>query len=389
MVYVTYILYLLVGFIIATIEATMIKGRVGKKDNSNDSSTCMSDRTSKQIAFALWILSLAPIIAQLYLISLMGGLSGYISSIVFRVNEWRGLGHILKIISTIYVINIIYFCHSLTLNKKVTSWWWFFYTFHFLILLTIGLLSGSRGGVAGAVFSNLIFYNFIRKKVTIKNALIFGIILLSVAFAIGVARTGYKYSDGEFSTGFSREGNQMHHVLLTFKIGLEPLSLIYEHDIRELQHGSTFLTGITNFVPRNLWPDKPLAATDIMESILHIEDWKSDKTTGIITEFIINFGHSAGLVLGMLCLLLLSILSVFIYRDIYKTSSSKVLSLKDIIKIYSYIIIIMTITSLTMSEYTNSIVIMISNLATATAIYLFIKLHSSIVYQIKHTLSPK
>ena len=64
----------------------------------------------------------------------------------------------------------------------------------------------------------------------------------------------------------------------------------------KLYYGATYMAGITNFVPRSIWPQKPLGAGPILKNTIYPgsyvvgEQGNSSLTTGLFTELQMNFG---------------------------------------------------------------------------------------------------
>ena len=107
-VYYSYILYLAFGFILIFVEARMLlrfcavldKFRKHVKPTLNNPLMVFS---------VIFILSAIPICAQLYLISIMGGIELYVISMKLRVEAWMGLGHIIICRDLMPIINLVFF----------------------------------------------------------------------------------------------------------------------------------------------------------------------------------------------------------------------------------------------------------------------------------------
>ncbi|UOU96710.1 oligosaccharide repeat unit polymerase [Chryseobacterium daecheongense] len=70
---------------------------------------------------------------------------------------------------------------------------------------------------------------------------------------------------------------------------------------KPLLYGKTYVAGVSNFIPRKLWPGKPLGAGPILKNYIYPGSYivgregNSSLTTGFFTESLMNFG-----ILGML-----------------------------------------------------------------------------------------
>ena len=100
-VYVTYMLYILFGFLFVFID---------RYSNNKPTRSILNKMVLNQrrILLVLWILTLIPILSQLYLISYFGGLIEYFASLKLRVLDWRGLGIPLILKQIMPIVNIIF-----------------------------------------------------------------------------------------------------------------------------------------------------------------------------------------------------------------------------------------------------------------------------------------
>jgi hypothetical protein len=227
----------------------------------------------------MWVLTLPAILAQFYLIVRFGGIEGYVNIIGNRVVELRGFGWAKTLMSTITVFNLVYFAVGLTRPRRRT--WWLLYVVHTLVLVFIGLLSGSRGGILNIFAMQLICYHYIRRPVTLKSAVPVAAALIVAAMVLGVARQGIKYDDDEIQTGI-RDTSEVFKLSI-FDYGVIPLEIIVETNQLRLAYGSTLVSLVTNVVPRDWWPDKPDTGGVFL-------------TKEYIGESIINFGWILGTV---------------------------------------------------------------------------------------------
>ena len=277
---------------------------VEKKIRTIDWSFSFIKRDYNRILRTIWLLSIIPVLAQFYLISQIGGIEAYVSSIAGRVKDWEGLGIYIFLTKFINIFSFIYFIiYIKNSDKKFSKHLLFF--FHFSIFLSIALMSGSRSNVLWNLVFMLVFFNYNVKRVTIRKGIIgFGMVL-SLAMILGIAREGYEYSSGGISTGLANSKKILE--ASNFRYGLEPLEKIFEYEtIEKPQFGLTFVSAITNLIPRSLWPQK----FDTGGVVITREYFKdpyggySNYTTGIIAESIINFGFFLGPVIGFFILFL-------------------------------------------------------------------------------------
>ena len=71
----------------------------------------------KKCISMIWVLSLIPLLAQLYLISYVGNIYSYINNIGLRVVMWQGMGIVLELIKLYGVIDLFYF--SILVTTKI------------------------------------------------------------------------------------------------------------------------------------------------------------------------------------------------------------------------------------------------------------------------------
>jgi oligosaccharide repeat unit polymerase len=296
-----FLLILGFGFVIWWIEgpdtSDLYKGKIH-----------LSRDQEKRIFRKLWILTAIPILAQLFLIQKMGGLESYVWSMNLRVKEWAGLGIYIILIRSILVINLIYFVYIIKL-KKITFTKLLFFLLNFLVFIAIALLSNSRSTLlVNIVLMFICYYYYVRPIKTYKIALA-ALPLLLVVLVLGAARNGYAYKNGEFQTGLDNDDGKKLEAA-NFEYGLFPMQVITEvGELNEYYYGGTYLTAITNLVPRKIWPGKPDPAGVLFTKNYHnIHDGYSNYSTGIIPEAIMNFGFLAGPIMAFVIIYIIYLL---------------------------------------------------------------------------------
>ena len=374
-IYVTYIIYLLMGLLLAMLEAKYYKtnGVVAEREK------VMEKSYLARITFLMWLLTLIPVTAQLYLISYMGGLEQYLTRIGFRTVEWRGMGHVTTAIRFINVITLCYFGIGLVANMKKPFKWWALFCLHFLLFMAMGLLSGSRGFLE-IIITMLIMYHYLRRSITVKAAVSIGLLLFAFASVIGIARNGFKVDDGQIITGFSY-GDSSRLKLRQGDYGIQPLDLVYSQDLKELQFGKTFLTVITNFVPRDLWPKKPDPGGLVLTKQFTDDAWDgaSNLSTGMIAESILNFGYVGGVLIGSLLLFGSMLMTLKLYIKI-KTGCSENDAVTNLLKVVVYIYVMKTMAGLVTMEFTNAIMLLLINISSFLIVYLLLKYRITIFH---------
>jgi|SRR5690554_4715714 len=266
---------------------------------------------SKAIIFVVWALSSIPLINQFFLINELGGVVATVGNISGRVKFFQGRGYIPIINGFIVFLNLVYFYSIL---QKPTLKRMFFYSLHFLILIVFGLLSGSRSSIVMTVLILFIMYNYYYKRVGVKLSffiVFFAVIMVSF---LGAIRNNVSTSDGFVTVNNISAFDNLE--LSHFKYGLIPLEIITDASDIDFQYGLTYLSLLTNFIPREIYPEK-LDSGGIYFTKKYTGDaWGGDSNlaTGAVTEGIINFGFFYGPIIGFLSIFLFYIAGIQFYK---------------------------------------------------------------------------
>lgn len=300
----------------------------------------------------LWVLSVPAVLAQFYIIAQMGGLEGYYEMIGYRQREFRGLGHITLTINSLKTVNLVYFA-LLVCNRQSKGKDWLLYAGHTAIFLVVAFLSTSRGTllVNFVLMAFILHYGRWRIRLTTMGAL--AGILLTAASILGVMREGYRWTAGGLITGLSDPERGEWFRLSWMRYGLTPLELVLERTEEPLQFGMTYLTAVTNFVPRAIWPNKPDSGGVVLTELYASNSWGglSFLATGLVPEAVMNFGV-IGVPLGVFGF---SLLVVFALR--WRSSMLRRLERADVVSSASLLsasgIVFWSVASLSVAEFTN------------------------------------
>jgi len=350
-----YFIYIALGVFFALLEFILSNNTSNYPNTYGKSLTINLNLT----VIFIWILSIAPIIAQIYLINIMGGIEGYMLSIGYRFEEWRGLGLIIIIIRSIYYINAVYLI-LLIKNNKTHAVHWFFYSAHIFLYLTVGLLSGSWGFIAEILLLKMI-YNYIKRRFKMRELVLYGSFLLLIAVSVGFARNNIKLGEGKVIAFLDDIENYSEYVHIG-RYGLDPVELVFNHMDKDLKYGTTFLSGITNFVPRIWWPDKP-SSGGVVLTIEYADDaWfgASNLSTGIIAESVINFGEPIGTVFGfsVLCSFMIVVIKIYTSGII---RSEQITDLEGVFRFLLYLVSMKIVAYLPVIEFANGVYVFISS----------------------------
>lgn len=332
--------------------------------------------------FAIWILTAVPVMAQLYLFAIFGGVTQYLASLTLRVREFSGLGPLLTVIKILAVLNIVYFGLVLAGGRKTPLRWGLFIA-HLILTTGIGLLSGSRGSTLMNFLLMAMMVNYQRKPIRLYSFAILGTVLVLAGVFIGVARNKVNYAE-LFSTGSigTKLGTSFHQDITTqirsdgtTNTGLYSIRLVLAQGVPNPRLGATFMTVVTNFVPRAWWPDKPKPGGVVLTEEYTKNAWNglSNLSTGLFVEAMLNFGIIAGLFIGAagFCLLFYLVLRSYL-RLQYSTDNRNTFNFVAGLIIYCYSVQLFS--GLLVAEFTNSLVPYLVQLFTLAGILLFIRL---------------
>ncbi|QFZ81416.1 hypothetical protein GFK26_00795 [Variovorax paradoxus] len=266
---------------------------------------------TKKMLLIVWALSVFPIATQLMVIGELGGVASAISNIALRVKYFEGRGYILIINSSFIVLNLMHFCAALISRSRRAL---VLYAFHFSILILIGLLSGSRSFIIMTLLVAVVIYSYIFKRVSKSNLLLVFFVFASLIAVLGELRNTVSVADDVVS--FENYGSSGDLEGSHFKYGLIPLDIITSSNLSELQWGKTYLSLLTNFVPRAINSDKLESGGVFFTRVYADNAWGGDSNlaTGAVTEGIINFGFGFGLIFGLVGIFAFYILGILAYR---------------------------------------------------------------------------
>lgn len=375
-VYLTYIVLLLASAFIGFFEALSLK--TVDISFTERLSLSFTNKQVNRLIILLWLGSLIPIFAQLYMIVSFGGFFNFLIALTWRVKEFGGWGPVIMIIKLIFIINLLYFI-ILFLSKAPTKTAISFFIIHCTIIIGMGLLTGSRGVVLGNFLAMLIISNYWGKPVSLKFVMVVGIVLFGTATVLDQIRSGgLSIGEGSVSLNNSRASQAFEMQAkksTTLNAGLNPISLVYKQNVDDMQYGLTFLSALTNLIPSAFWDEKPRSGGLVLTQDYMGDAWGgySNITTGILTEFILNIGLGPGLLLGVAFLLL-----VFAFFNKYYVQTRDrqvgIFGFKSIFMIVSYVIFFRSITSLPVAEFTNIVINIIIQLVSLVMILILLKI---------------
>ncbi len=298
---------------------------------------------------SVWILSIPGVFVKLLFIYEAGGIVDYINNLAFRVQEWSGRGHLVMWFYMLPTLNLVYFCALITDSKRNFRRI-VFYVAHFIVFFSVGLITGSRSFIALTLLGMIFTYSYLVRRVKIKYIISLAFLLIALAGVIGGVRNQFGNITGSTSINdidiISKfENSQIHY-------GTIPLEILFASPERPLLYGSTYLSLMTNFIPRNIFPDKPDTGGIAFTKIYTDDQWGglSNLATGAITEASINFGIPTGIVVGIVTNLIFFLFGCFVYG---RLSHSKIAQRQPVISMVIYFYFILTAARYSFSEFTD------------------------------------
>lgn len=301
--------------------------------------------------YLLWLFSLPSVVVMFSLIYSAGGVVEYMISLASRVDQWKGKGFIIMILKSYPVFNLLYFC-VLFLHQRRSFFNKFFYLIHFFGFVCIALATGSRNTLLLNIFLMLLFCIIVGRPLSKKIVLTVGCIGLMLLLALGVLRNSWFSNHtpvGQSDISFIEKNK-------TLLYSIDPLETVLSStriESGEIYHGATYLSLITNFVPRSLWSDKFKTG-----GVLLTEDYYDDRwggfsyiSPGFFVEGIINFGYVGGALFAFLFLVINFIFLIFFYKKIL---SFKSLSLNNIFLIVIYMYFVFSVSNVFFAEFTTN-----------------------------------
>jgi oligosaccharide repeat unit polymerase len=299
-----------------------------------------------------WVCTIPGVISQAYLIFLAGGLLEYAAAISRRVVEYQGLGWARLLVSTIFSINIVYYAYGVLTRMPRT--WWLFYYVHFAILIAFAAVSGSRSALLNIFLAQMLVWHYGRRAIKLKFAAVTALVLIGFAIVLGAVRETTKIEQGEVISTAEDAAVVFRHFSV-FSYGVAPIDMLIRSDLRQLQYGSTFLTLITNIIPRPIWPEKPDTGGVFFTKIYANNAWDglSNMTPTFLGEWVINFGWGIG---GLFFVISYSALFFYVIRLNSKIFSSvnRSVEMRSVF-IAKYIFIVLAACALLVGEVTNVI----------------------------------
>jgi hypothetical protein len=200
------------------------------------------------------------------------------------------------------------------------------------------------------------------------------ILLLFVSF-YGVIRESYKVNGDEISLGLESKEHTFKTEWAEF--GVFPLVKVLENVNIEPTFGVTYLTIITNFVPRLLWSEKPDPGGVVFtrDYAPGLYDEYNQYTTGIFPEAIINFGKIGGIIFGFFQLTISMVILSYVHIKNFSKGLYVIDEPKKIFFLLVYVYSVQTIPFMITGEFTNMLYTLIIKIFSVYVVYKLTKNH--------------
>lgn len=361
-IYIIYFCYILFGLLLIFLEKKLIANFKYTMDRFRERKS--PTLVNPNIIFTcLLFLTIIPILSQYYMISLSGGIQEYFVSMKLRVISWSGLGYIYILRDFLPIINLIFFMILIIFDFKNKKSWVIVYIFHLILTLLISGMTGSRSAVLNTILFNIIAYHYLVKPIKLRILIISFFALIVSSTILYSARQQVNFDGDKISLL-----NENFDLLESLKerstsiYGIIPLNIIYSSEFNNFQYGLTYLTSVSNFIPKFIWPGKPASSGIILTKFYWGANYEGSTnfSTGIVAEGVMNYGYALGPFIGFFLGLILAynILKVFrLLRRYLKKSiidNSVKIKYEKIIKyIFLIIVLLPQIGNATMSESNN------------------------------------
>ncbi len=210
------------------------------------------------------------------------------------------------------------------LETQLPNWLLSAATIFLYILLKYGKLFKKRSIIACALFSMSVVFIFLYySSISSRNSIFIFIILsitlyglmkpvvfrfsasflrrlLIIGMGIGIALAGFteitkeRYAEG--GTYAAEREERIVFFMFDGAFGNDENILWLATNPFDYQYGASYVAAVTNFVPRSIWPDKPLGAGPRIKNAIYPGSYvvgregNSSITTGLFTEAFLNFG---------------------------------------------------------------------------------------------------
>jgi oligosaccharide repeat unit polymerase len=257
------------------------------------------------------------------------------SRIVFREDLNRGVIDIIFVDGVIFLILIA--STILFFNKKNSLVVRFFYLLPFICYVLYCVMSGTRGAAVNALFIPVFYYHYFVKRISMsrKNIpyiLLGGILLFAFMRVLELVRHTSSASEmaEAFSESYSDKGAELFDPasMGELLVGTNQMYLMQslEEGIGTYNYGSTVVSELLVFIPRSIYPNRPLPVSELYVYTFYRHVWDVGGGYGL---FITMEGYWAFGLIGV-------IIFCFFYSHLVQTVYCSLINKKSYYYLFIY-----------------------------------------------------
>ena len=255
-----------------------------------NSSVDIDSIDTSKVSCLLFLVTMPATLSVFFIVKIITQ-SNFAELLINRIELFRGLGGVLLLSNLFIFIGLFLFANYLKSRKFKFIFLYFIVVFFMLILFTA---IGSRNSFFIFLITNLCFFSILGGGLTFRKLIFYTSIFLVFFTFVGLVRM--RVDNIEEVNLFSSLFENIAHSLISVFGTDEMFRFLLEKEFVDWQFGSTFLAGVTNFIPRGIWLDKPFGAGPLLTNFISPGSYGlkqsglSSYTTGIIAESYMNFG---------------------------------------------------------------------------------------------------
>lgn len=273
--------------------------------------------------FSIFLISFGAVAHKLYDAWAFGGLRDLWMATKMRVIGIEGLekSYLRFVLFELLPYTNLALYILLFITNRLDFRWKAVYFAHLAVVVGMGVLSLSRGASFIPIVSFLVLRNYCERQVTFRLAATVVSALIAVSVIMGNVRNQFYFErSGTINLGLDRGTNPDLLDNPIFIYGTSGLQAFLETGVHTPSYGSTFLSILTQPIPRAVFPEK-LDTGGVFFTRRYLNDaWggSSNATTGFLGESVMAFGWVFGLVFGYCVYAVFWKYVIRIYRTAWK-----------------------------------------------------------------------
>jgi len=360
-IYLSVFLYLFLGFVFIFLEAGILK----RVSQTKGSALYFSEakpylRHEGSIIYLVWLFFGVSLASFLYMLHMDGGLSQYVYSMKLRNVTWAGSAAITVFMKLTTVIPLFFFSLGFVFSIKNKKRWYVNLLFATITCSILALFTGSRSSVLYIFLYIFLSFHYLVRKVSLRLAFVICIALLFFAAVLGGLRELASFnSQGDFT--IEQRSGFLH---TPFETGLRGLDILYAKNYYNLEYGLTYVSAVTNFIPRELWSNKPLSGGVILTSFAQGDSYTgtTNYSTGAVAEGVINFGYFFGYFAGSFWVIVAFLIALHYYGRLLESIRFEINPWRKHRYLYFYIVVFGLPGAFLVGEFSATIAMVVKSL---------------------------